>query len=68
MYVYIQINICLSPICFRHPFANTEGKFNMSKAMMGKYDLIERKEMDDALKQLCYKMIKMVKSIIYICV
>jgi hypothetical protein len=38
----------------------------MSKAMMGKYDLIERQDMDDALKELCYKMIKMVKNIIYI--
>jgi hypothetical protein len=53
-------------IYFRHPFANTEGKFNMSKVMIGKYDLIERKEIDERLKELCYRMIKLV--MIYICI
>jgi hypothetical protein len=33
---------------------------------MGKYDLIEGKEIDEALKELCYKMVKLVRRYIHI--
>jgi hypothetical protein len=45
---------------------NKEGKFSLSKAVIGKYEVIEKKDMDDRLKELCYKMIKMV--CVYMCV
>jgi hypothetical protein len=32
----------------------------MMKVLTGKYELIERKEIDKRLKELCYKMIKLV--------
>jgi hypothetical protein len=35
----------------KHPFVNTEGKFNISKAVGGKYDLIEKKEIGKGLKE-----------------
>jgi hypothetical protein len=47
-------------ICFRHPFGNTEGKFNILKVMTGKYDMIERKDVDEKLEKLCYRMINLV--------
>jgi hypothetical protein len=53
-------------ICFRHPFGNTEGKFNMLKVMTGKYDMIERKDIDERLKELCYRMIKLVMIYVHI--
>jgi hypothetical protein len=61
--VFSLINLC---ICFRHPFTNTEGKFNMLKVLTGKYDLIERKDIDERLKGLCYRMIKLVMIYGYI--
>jgi hypothetical protein len=59
------INHLLIYICFRHPFANTEGKFNMLNVLAGKYDLIERKDIDERLKELCYRMIRLVMRYIY---
>jgi hypothetical protein len=50
---------------FRHPFANAEGKFNMLRVLTGKYDLIERKDIDGRLKDLCYRMIKLVRRYIH---
>jgi phage FluMu gp28-like protein len=52
-------------IYYRHPFVNREGKFSVLKLATGKYDLIEREEIDERLKKLSYKMIKPV--MIYIC-
>jgi hypothetical protein len=47
-------------VYFRHPFVNTEGKFSLLKLATGKYDLIEGKDVDEKLKELSYKMIKLV--------
>jgi hypothetical protein len=44
---------------------NTEGKFSISKAVGGKYDLIEKKDIDERLRELCYRMINLVYTHIY---
>jgi hypothetical protein len=43
---------------YRHPFVNREGKFSVLKLAKGKYDLIEREEIDERLKKLSYRMIE----------
>jgi hypothetical protein len=49
--LYIQINMCLSLIYFRPPFLNKEEKFSISKAVVGKLDLIERRDIERIMLQ-----------------
>jgi hypothetical protein len=37
----------------------------MMKVLTGKYDLIERKDVDENLRDLCYKMINLVRIYIF---
>jgi hypothetical protein len=37
----------------------------MMKVLTGKNELIERKDVDEKLKELCYKMIKLVRIYIF---
>jgi hypothetical protein len=45
---------------------NEEGEFSVLKLATGKYDLIEREEIDKRLKNISYKMIKLVMIYIYL--
>jgi phage FluMu gp28-like protein len=45
---------------------NEDGEFSVLKLATGKYDLIEREEIDERLKNLSYRMIKLVMIYIYL--